>query len=194
MRSIFASGETGASHGATVCDDRGDPDGTHPIYDSEGARLYPGRWNTVASPIIQTSEHYSTAMLEKLVHASSVMPPNQHYIRIVIPNGVTYEIFPTARFPDGTASARISARPLAQPGSKRRARRCRDFYLSHRIQCTFRRILPDPFRNFRLKTPHPSRLVTEVDRQLPHRFIDDSAEPRHDILVVPGPILVVSAA
>ena len=99
MRPIFASGETEASHGATVCDDRGDPDGTHPIYDSEGARLYPGRCNTAASPIIYTSEHYSTAMLEKLVHASSVMPPNQHYIRIVIPNGVTYEIFPTAKFP-----------------------------------------------------------------------------------------------
>src|SRR3546814_2955870 len=43
----------------------GDPDGAHPIYDSEGARLYPGRWNTAASPIIYTSEHYSTAMLEK---------------------------------------------------------------------------------------------------------------------------------
>ena len=30
----------------------GDPDGVYPIYDSEGARLYPGRWNTPASPII----------------------------------------------------------------------------------------------------------------------------------------------
>src|SRR3546814_16660819 len=59
----------------------GDPDGAHPIYDSEGARLYPGRWNTAASPIIYTSEHYSTAMLEKLVHANTVMPANQHYIR-----------------------------------------------------------------------------------------------------------------
>jgi RES domain-containing protein len=41
----------------------GDPDGAHPIFDSEGARLYPGRWNTPASPLIYTSEHYSTAML-----------------------------------------------------------------------------------------------------------------------------------
>ena len=37
----------------------GDPDGAHPIYDSEGARLFPGRWNTAASPIIYASEHYS---------------------------------------------------------------------------------------------------------------------------------------
>lgn len=77
----------------------GDPDGVHPIYDSEGARLYPGRWNTPACPILYTSEHYSTAMLEKLVHAGSVLPPNQHYIRITIPNGTSYEIFQTAAHP-----------------------------------------------------------------------------------------------
>lgn len=77
----------------------GDPDGIHPIYDSEGARLYPGRWNMSANPIIYTSEHYSTAMLEKLVHASSVLPPNQHHIRITIPYGISYEIFQTAAYP-----------------------------------------------------------------------------------------------
>jgi RES domain-containing protein len=75
----------------------GDPDGAYPIYDTEGARLFPGRWNTETSPIIYTSEHYSTAMLEKLVHANSVLPPNQHYIRITIPNGVGYEVFRTAQ-------------------------------------------------------------------------------------------------
>lgn len=77
----------------------GDPAGEYPIYDSEGARLFPGRWNTAQSPIIYTSEHYSTAMLEKLVHASSVLPPGQHFIRITIPNGVSYEIFQTAAHP-----------------------------------------------------------------------------------------------
>ncbi len=77
----------------------GDPDGVHSIYDSEGARLFPGRWNMPLSPLIYTSEHYSTAMLEKLVHANSVLPPNQHYIRITIPNGTSYEIFQTAAHP-----------------------------------------------------------------------------------------------
>ena len=38
--------------------------GAYPIYDTEGARLFPGRWNTETSPIIYASEHYSTAMLE----------------------------------------------------------------------------------------------------------------------------------
>ena len=77
----------------------GDPQGAYPIYDSEGARLFPGRWNTPASPVIYTSEHYSTAMLEKLVHASSVLPPNQHFIRITIPNGTSYEVFQPAAHP-----------------------------------------------------------------------------------------------
>jgi RES domain-containing protein len=77
----------------------GDPAGAHPIYDTEGSRLYPGRWNTPASPIIYTSEHYSTAMLEKLVHSNAILPPNQHFIRITIPNGTSYEMFDAARHP-----------------------------------------------------------------------------------------------
>lgn len=35
----------------------GDPDGAYPVYGREGARLYPGRWNTPASPVIYTSRH-----------------------------------------------------------------------------------------------------------------------------------------
>lgn len=96
----------------------GDPDGAHPIYDSEGARLYPGRWNTPLSPVIYTSEHYSTAMLEKLVHASSVLPPNQHYIRITIPNGTRYEIFRPPHIRAGTGRTRDFARRSDRPGMK----------------------------------------------------------------------------
>lgn len=76
-----------------------DPAGAFPIYDAEGARLYPGRWNTPSSPIIYTSEHYSTAMLEKLVHSNLVLPANQHFIAITISNGISYEVFPTAAYP-----------------------------------------------------------------------------------------------
>src|SRR5437762_11475595 len=77
----------------------GDPNGAHPIYDAEGARLYPGRWNMHSSPAIYTSEHYSTAMLEKLVHTNLVMPANQHFITITIPNGTSYEDSTTAAHP-----------------------------------------------------------------------------------------------
>jgi RES domain-containing protein len=97
-----------------ICFRIGDPQGTYPIYDTEGARLYPGRWNTEASPIIYTSEHYSTAMLEKLVHANSVLPANQHYIRITIPNNVSYEIFQTAQYPGWDAKNEVLCKTFGE--------------------------------------------------------------------------------
>jgi RES domain-containing protein len=69
----------------------GDPDGAYPIFDATGSRLSPGRWNTMNSPMIYASEHYSTAMLEILVNAGRRLPANQHFIQITIPNGVSYE-------------------------------------------------------------------------------------------------------
>jgi RES domain-containing protein len=78
----------------------GDPSGAYPIFDPTGSKLSPGRWNTAQCPVIYTSEHYSTAMLEKLVHGSGAVPPNQHYIEITIPNGVSYEILNAANLPD----------------------------------------------------------------------------------------------
>lgn len=77
----------------------GDPKGLYPIFDATGSSLYPGRWNTPASPVIYTSEHYSTAMLEKLVHGSGSLPPNQYFIEITLPNGVTYEFLNPAQLP-----------------------------------------------------------------------------------------------
>lgn len=70
----------------------GDPDGNYPIFDAAGSRLYPGRWNDADTPVIYASEHYSTAMLEKLVHGSGLMPPNQHYVEITLPRGVSFEM------------------------------------------------------------------------------------------------------
>lgn len=77
----------------------GDPTGSWPIFDATGSTIAPGRWNTPASPVIYTSEHYSTALLEKLVHGSGRLPPNQHYVEITIPRGVSYEILSPAALP-----------------------------------------------------------------------------------------------
>jgi len=77
----------------------GDPNGAYPIFDATGSTLYPGRWNTAASPVLYASEHYSTAMLEKLVHGSGQLPPNQHCIEITIPNGIGYEVVEPAQLP-----------------------------------------------------------------------------------------------
>lgn len=66
----------------------GDPGGSYPIYSPEGARQYGGRWHRRGQGVIYAAEHYSTAMLERLVHYSGVLPKNQHFIEISIPAGV----------------------------------------------------------------------------------------------------------
>ena len=77
----------------------GDPSGAHPIFDATGSTIAPGRWNTAGSPVIYTSEHYSTALLEKLVHGSGRLPPNQHYVEITISRGLSYEVFSPPSLP-----------------------------------------------------------------------------------------------
>lgn len=81
------------------CFRMGDPGGAYPILDATGSTIAPGRWNTPGSPVIYTSEHYSTALLEKLVHGSGRLPPNQHYVEITIPRGLSYEIFSPPMLP-----------------------------------------------------------------------------------------------
>lgn len=92
----------------------GDPSGTYPIVDATGSTLYPGRWNTPASPMIYTSEHYSTAMLEKLVHGSGQLPPNQHYIKVTVPNRVSYEVLNTAALPDWYLETCATSKPYGE--------------------------------------------------------------------------------
>jgi RES domain-containing protein len=77
----------------------GDAAGTYPIFDAGGAKLAPGRWHKPEHPVIYSSEHYSTAMLEKLVHATGVMPPNQHWLKITLPRGLSYEVATAAHVP-----------------------------------------------------------------------------------------------
>ncbi|WP_439816275.1 RES family NAD+ phosphorylase [Zavarzinia sp. CC-PAN008] len=82
-----------------VCYRIGDPDGAFPIFDATGSRLFPGRWNTAQTPLIYASRSYSTAMLEKLVHGGGRLPPNQHFVRIELTGGLSYEVFDPAAHP-----------------------------------------------------------------------------------------------
>jgi RES domain-containing protein len=91
-----------------------DPHGSYPILDPTGSRLAPGRWNTSASPMIYASEHYSTAMLEKLVRANGELPPNQHFIEITIPNGISYEILNPAHLPGWDDVARATSQAYGE--------------------------------------------------------------------------------
>lgn len=98
----------------------GDPDGDYPIFDPAGSRLYPGRWNTSACPMIYASEHYSTAMLEKLVHGSGRLPPNQHYIEITIPNGATYEVLNVGALPEWHLEMGATSKPFGDAWQRSR--------------------------------------------------------------------------
>ena len=70
----------------------GDPAGEYPVWHHGGARLVSGRWHDAGAKVIYASEYYATAMLEKLVHYEGEMPPNQHFIKITIPAGTSYEV------------------------------------------------------------------------------------------------------
>ena len=70
------------------------------MFDAHGAALYPGRWNAPGQPVIYASEHYSTALLEKLVHTLR-LPPNQHFVEIEISEGVSCREFTTRDLPSG---------------------------------------------------------------------------------------------
>lgn len=71
----------------------GTADNKHRIFDGYGSVLYPGRWNSEACRMIYCSEHYSTALLEKLVHSNiGKIPKGQQWIEVSIPAGTSYEV------------------------------------------------------------------------------------------------------
>jgi len=88
----------------------GDPHGEFPIWDDGGARLASGRWHDAGARVIYASEHYSTAMLEKLVHYEGEMPPNQHFLGITIPGGTSYEVVNPDRLAGWADPAGMAAR------------------------------------------------------------------------------------
>ncbi len=77
----------------------GDAAGRFPIWSDGGARLFSGRWHEAGDPVIYASEHYATAMLEKLAHFEGELPRDQHFIEITIPAGTSYEVFAPHRAP-----------------------------------------------------------------------------------------------
>ncbi len=71
----------------------GDPEGEFPIFDAGGALRTAGRWHEAGAAVLYASRHYSTALLEKLVHHSGVLPRRQHALAIALPAGLSYEVF-----------------------------------------------------------------------------------------------------
>lgn len=67
-------------------------DARRPIFDSTGAMLHGGRWNSIGRRVIYAAETYAGAMLEVLVHANLSVPPRNHrVVQISIPDRVKIE-------------------------------------------------------------------------------------------------------
>jgi RES domain-containing protein len=64
--------------------------------------------------MIYSSEHYSTALLEKLVRGSGQLPHNQHFVTISIPRGVSYEIFLPPALPGWDAMPATVSKPYGE--------------------------------------------------------------------------------
>ena len=88
----------------------GDPAGRFKIYSGEGAALTNGRWHVKGQEVIYCSQHYATALLEKLAHYNGLMPSGQHFIKITIPVGVSYEVVTKDTLPGWEAPDSQAAR------------------------------------------------------------------------------------
>jgi RES domain-containing protein len=57
---------------------------------------------------------HATALLEKLVHGSGALPPNQHFIAITIPRGLTYEVFSPSSAPGWDSSPSTTSKAFGE--------------------------------------------------------------------------------
>jgi RES domain-containing protein len=70
----------------------------YPVYDGNGAALEGGRWNSPGRTLIYASEHYATAILEKLVHAGRTRLPGRHHAAAIhLPDDLPIERFVPTR-------------------------------------------------------------------------------------------------
>ena len=83
----------------------------YPVYDGAGAALEGARWSSPGRVLIYASEHYATAILEKLVHAGRTRLPGRHHAAAIhLPDDLPMERFDPAAHPgweqDGSPAAR----------------------------------------------------------------------------------------
>jgi RES domain-containing protein len=72
----------------------------YPVYDGSGAALEGARWNSPGRLLIYASEHYATAILEKLVHAGRAQLPGAHHAAAIeIPDDLPSEQFDPGTLP-----------------------------------------------------------------------------------------------
>jgi RES domain-containing protein len=83
----------------------------YPVFDGGGAALEGARWNSPGRSLVYASEHYATALLEKLVHAGRTQLPGAHHAaEIRIPDDLPIEQFDPASLPGWDTEDSAAAR------------------------------------------------------------------------------------
>jgi RES domain-containing protein len=83
----------------------------YPVYDGSGAALEGARWNSPGRFLIYASEHYATAILEKLVHGGRTQLPGAHHAaEIRIPDDLPMDRFDPESVPGWDSEDSAAAR------------------------------------------------------------------------------------
>ena len=86
-------------------------DGRHRVFDSAGAMLHGGRWNSPGRPVIYASESLSCARIELLVRLPlGRLPPSHRWIEITIPDDLDIETLAPDALPEWNASDYTASR------------------------------------------------------------------------------------
>jgi RES domain-containing protein len=126
----------------------------YPVFDGSGAALEGARWNSPGRALIYASEHYATALLEKLVHAGrTALPGAHHAAAITIPNDVAIETFEADAVPGWELEDSAAARGYGD-----------EWHASSRTAILIVPSLPgQPIeRNFIINPAHPDTRRIEV--------------------------------
>jgi RES domain-containing protein len=126
----------------------------YPVFDGTGAALEGARWNSPGRVLIYASEHYGTALLEKLVHAGrTALPGAHHAAAIAIPDDVAIETFEADALPGWELEDSSAARGYGD-----------DWHASSRTAVLIVPSLPgQPIeRNFIINPAHPDARRIEV--------------------------------
>ena len=126
----------------------------YPIYDGSGAALEGARWNSPGRIVVYASEHYATALLEKLVHAGRTQLPGAHHAAVIhIPDDLALEQFDPASAPGWDEEESAAARAYGD-----------DWLRSQRTAVLIVPSIPgQPIeRNFIINPSHPEAALIRV--------------------------------
>ena len=129
------------------------------MWSAKGARRSSGRWHEAGAEVIYASRSYSTAMLEMLVGWPGSLPPNQHFVEIVIPAGTSYEVVTADVLPGWHRSNRAASQRFG-----------RDWYLECRsVLLVVPSVVARMETNVVINTRHPDfeGLPIEVGMETP---------------------------